>query len=327
MSSLAERIVLLEGMLKDFGAEPPPAEPFTNTKAEAAAKQSAKAREPTSSSTTKSSAARKNSQSTAQPPPQQGQNQNPENTTRQVQDTSPQDNGNRTTLQMFSMEKAVNGHSPDSTGSLRTRASTEGSSPRRIHDSKNESIVDKFLSTRGHMTFDQLSGCLRFFGPTTNYHIYAAHENAFVDVQSHKQTRRTEKIIQSLTPATHDYLMNLFWDYYNTTLHVVHKEAFNTDRENMGTKYYSGFLHICMLAIGYRFADTTREDMAKITVGQRESFLHREAKYMLDVELERPGGLPSVQAFLLLGDLECGVGRDNTGWMFAGMWDYRKEMI
>jgi hypothetical protein len=36
------------------------------------------------------------------------------------------------------------------------------------------------------------------------------------------------------------------------------------------------------------------------------------------MELERPGGIPSVQAFLLLGDLECGIGRDNTGWMYAG---------
>ena len=50
-----------------------------------------------------------------------------------------------------------------------------------------------------------------------------------------------------------------------------------------------------------------------------ESTLHREAKYMLDHELERPGGIPSVVALLLLGDLECGVGRDNLGWMYGGM--------
>jgi hypothetical protein len=40
---------------------------------------------------------------------------------------------------------------------------------------------------------------------------------------------------------------------------------------------------------------------------------------MLDHELERPGGIPSVVALLLLGDLECGVGRDNLGWMYGGM--------
>jgi hypothetical protein len=40
---------------------------------------------------------------------------------------------------------------------------------------------------------------------------------------------------------------------------------------------------------------------------------------MLDHELERPGGIPSVVALLLLGDLECGVGRDNLGWLYGGM--------
>ena len=115
--------------------------------------------------------------------------------------------------------------------------------------------------------------------------------------------------------------MDLFWDYYNSVLHIVHKEAFNEDMQSGSSKYYSGFLHISILAMGYRFADLEREDMKKITLGNRECTLHREAKYMLDMELERPGGIPSVQAFLLLGDLECGVGRDNTGWMYAGKFE------
>ena len=34
---------------------------------------------------------------------------------------------------------------------------------------------------------------------------------------------------------------------------------------------------------------------------------------MLEYELEQPGGIPSIVALLLLGDLECGVGRDNVG--------------
>ena len=112
--------------------------------------------------------------------------------------------------------------------------------------------------------------------------------------------------------------MNLFWEHYNSVLQIVHRGAFEEDMANSNNKYYSGFLHISILAMGYRLADLDREDMKKITLGNRECTLHREAKYMLDMELERPGGIPSVQAFLLLGDLECGVGRDNTGWMYAG---------
>ena len=87
---------------------------------------------------------------------------------------------------------------------------------------------------------------------------------------------------------------------------------------NSNTKYYSGFLHLSILAMGHRYADLERADMKKMTMGNRECTLHREAKYMLDMELERPGGIPSIQAFSLLADLECGVGRDNSGWMYAG---------
>jgi hypothetical protein len=99
----------------------------------------------------------------------------------------------------------------------------------------------------------------------------------------------------------------------------LHQEAFNEDRELGHTQFYSGFLHVCVLAMGFRFAEKERADIRKIALPQMESTLHREAKYMLDHELERPGGIPSVVALLLLGDLECGVGRDNLGWMYGGM--------
>lgn len=71
--------------------------------------------------------------------------------------------------------------------------------------------------------------------------------------------------------------------------------------------------------MGFRSSDQSRPDMQRIALPERQSTLHREAKGMLDLELERPGGLPSIGALLILGDLECGVGRDNVGWMYSGM--------
>ncbi|GKT41397.1 nitrogen assimilation transcription factor nirA [Colletotrichum spaethianum] len=71
--------------------------------------------------------------------------------------------------------------------------------------------------------------------------------------------------------------------------------------------------------MGFRFADSGREDAKRIALGNWESSLHREAKHMLSAVIESPGSIPSVQALLILGDLECGVGRGNTGWMYAGM--------
>jgi hypothetical protein len=276
MSSLTDRVALLEGMLKETGKELPPANYPPKTRAEAPVSQT---NDP--------------NQTQNQPPTQQN------STPRSTQDEST-DGDN----------EYQNDHH-DST-------IMEGHPPPRISGSKKEGLVHMLLSTRGHLSFDQLSGRLRFFGPASNFHIYADNDTLIDVRESPEQVRRTERIIRSLTIETHDYLMDLFWEYYNSVLHIVHKEAFNEDMQNSNNKYYSGFLHISILAMGYRYADLERDDIKKITLGNRECTLHREAKYMLDMELERPGGIPSVQAFLLLSDLECGIGRDNTGWMYAG---------
>lgn len=120
-------------------------------------------------------------------------------------------------------------------------------------DDKNEGLVNRLLSTRGHLSFDQLSGRLRYFGPTTNCWIYSELDpnDAKNGRESIEQARRAEKVIRTLPIELHDYLMQLFWQHYNGVLHVVHEEAFNEDRENGRTQFYSGFLHICILAMGY----------------------------------------------------------------------------
>jgi hypothetical protein len=279
MSSLTDRVALLEGMLQETGKEIPPASYPPKTRGEAAASQNNN---------------QENSQNLSGPPP--------------AQNTTPRSIADEST-------DGDNGYQNESNLS---NSMMQPHHPPRIQPSKKEGLVHMLLSTRGHLSFDQLSGRLRFFGPASNFHIYADNNNEVDTRETPEQVRRTERIIRSLTIETHDYLMDLFWEYYNSVLHIVHREAFNEDMQNANNKYYSGFLHISILAMGYRFADLEREDMKKITLGNRECTLHREAKYMLDMELERPGGIPSVQAFLLLGDLECGVGRDNTGWMYAG---------
>jgi hypothetical protein len=130
-------------------------------------------------------------------------------------------------------------------------------------------------------------------------------------------------LIRDLSPETHDCLMELFWSCHNLVFHIVHKDAFYDDLEQGGTQFYSLFLHICMLAMGFRYADKGRPDIQRLAMntvsGHISSTLHMKAKSLAKVELEKPGGIPSIQAFILLGDLECMTGRDDTGWMFAGM--------
>jgi len=279
MSCLADRVALLEGMLSETGKDVPPANYPPKTRAEA-----------------------------TQQPAEPNQSSNLPQPTQQ----------NATPRSM--QEGSTDGDNSYPESNNLSHNLLEFSHPvSRIAPSKKEGLVHMLLSTRGHLSFDQLSGRLRFFGPTSNCHIYADNNGIVEQRELPEQVRRTQRIIRSLSIETHDYLMNLFWEHYNTVLHIVHKESFNEDLQNSNNKYYSGFLHISILAMGYRFADMGRDDMKMITLGNRECTLHREAKYMVDSELERPGGVPSVQAFLLLGDLECGVGRDNVGWMYAGM--------
>ncbi|KAK2056517.1 fungal-specific transcription factor domain-containing protein [Colletotrichum caudatum] len=203
----------------------------------------------------------------------------------------------------------------DGTASLR-----KGQSSFCLPGPRMEDVIQRLLSTRGTPSVDHFSGKLRVFGLDFNPH---AHHTEPTDDsvcrEPTEQVCRAEHIIRSLTSPTHDYLMNNFWTYYNSVLKVVHRETFECSRESQDAKFYSPFLHVSMLAMGFRFADPGREDTKRIALGNRESSLQREAKLMLEVVLERSGGIPGVQALLLLSDLECGVGRDYTGRMYAGM--------
>ncbi|CAG8951391.1 hypothetical protein HYFRA_00007303 [Hymenoscyphus fraxineus] len=293
MSSLTDRVAMLEEMLSETGTPVPPPNYPPKTKADAVASQV------NSSDATRS----------------QSPNQNQQSQIQRQHDSQPVQNSTPRSMPDESTD-GDNGYQNEDTSNSIMDARP---SPPRVPASKKEGLVHMLLSTRGHLSFDQLSGRLRFFGPASNFHIYAENDNSPDIRESPEQVRRTERIIRSLSIETHDYLLDLFWEHYNAVLHIVHREAFTEDMYHAHSKYYSGFLHVCILAMGYRFADLERQDMKNITLGIRECTLHREAKYMLDMELERPGGIASVQGFLILGDLECGVGRDNTGWMYAGI--------
>jgi hypothetical protein len=168
--------------------------------------------------------------------------------------------------------------------------------------------------------FDMASGRVRFFGPTISMHILSRSTS--------DQSKIPESfwpisvLVRDLSPETHDYLIDLFFDCHNSALHIVHKWAFFDDLKSGGSQFYSNFLHMTMLAAGYRYADKTRPDVKKLAIPSPHSdssTIHTKAKKMAELELVKPGGITSIQAFFLLGDLEVGIGKDDTGWMFAGM--------
>ena len=183
-------------------------------------------------------------------------------------------------------------------------------------DFKEENILERLLFLENDLLSDQSPS--KLYSAPANSYIPARSLSRYNAGESPDQVRRAERITRSLTPKTHDYLMQNFWKHHNTVFQVVDKAAFEADRGSENPRFYSSFLHVVILALGWRFADKDRCDVARINLGNHESAIHREAKQMLDADLERPTGMPSIQSLLLLGDLECGVGRDNTGWMYAG---------
>ena len=202
-------------------------------------------------------------------------------------------------------------------------AGSADDSTKRPSDStvpKHTNLIQRLLSDSGHLSYDSTSGRTRYFGPTTNFHVYSSDLGlrSGLSAAARDQDMQADRIVRNLPVQVHDYLMDLFWTYYNSVLHVVHKEAFYKDKENCRTQYYSGFLHLCLLAMGYRFADHDRPGIESISLGKRESLLYRGVKWLCNFEVEEPKGLTTVQAMLILGDLECGAGKDNIGWVYGG---------
>jgi hypothetical protein len=189
---------------------------------------------------------------------------------------------------------------------LPTKTDSVGS-PSVLSLSRDGSMVNRLLSTRPYFSFDQQNHPLRFFGPSNNRHVYAEVGNSPTPtVQTQRVTTRANTTIASLPIATHDYLMDLFWHCYNPFIQLLHRDTFLEGRNRGDSQVYSAFLHVCVLAIGFRFANKDETDVKTISLPQMESTLHREAKQLLSQGLDQLSGIPSVIALLLLSDLECG---------------------
>lgn len=193
------------------------------------------------------------------------------------------------------------------------------------------------------MRFDMTTGRTRYFGPTANMNVlsgeYGGATNGMCTPLSNPrgsagpmtvaggERRETHwpicLIARDVLPETHNYLMDLFWACHNSVVHLVHFDAFYNDQDSGGTQFYSTFLHMAMLAIGFRYADKSRVDIQRLTVaGQGNgaiSTLHEKVRAMAKLEMDRPGGIPAIQAYQLLGDMEFYSGRDDTGWIYTGM--------
>ncbi|KAL2117595.1 hypothetical protein VTJ04DRAFT_7255 [Mycothermus thermophilus] len=330
MSSLSNRIALLEEMLRERGVVPPPAVHPPKTRHEA---QQARLREEQlraqqqqqqlNGSSTTNHTTNPESQTSSNPPPP----------TQPAQPPTPPGSGDEDVLMAeFDPSHAFPAATAhfnrlvdplllqDSSSSSTIPAPAAAAEPRKDASSGARQL----LVSRGIFVPDPpVAGRTRFFGPTANSHVHARTACVLGALEPHERAQhRASLVIATLPAATHDYLLRRFWEGYNAWQPVVEQSGFERGRVSKDPRLYSPFLHLAMLAVGYRFADWEREDVKRLALGgnhHRESTLHREARAMVEMEIERPGGVPSVQALLVLAELECGVGRDAAGWMYSGM--------
>jgi len=184
-------------------------------------------------------------------------------------------------------------------------------------DTVKSSVVRNLLPFP--VRFDMASGRVRFFGPTTSMNLLT-HTSVSRSLEQRQVHWPICAVVRDLSPETHDYLMNLYWTCHNSHLHLVHQTAFDDDQERGATQFYSTFLHLAMLAVGFGYAVKGRQDIQRLgRSGSATSTLHAMTRTMAKLEMERPGGIPSIQGLSLLGFLEYSVGRDDTGWLFAGL--------
>lgn len=182
----------------------------------------------------------------------------------------------------------------------------------------NKKLVDALISPSEPVLYDPTSGRLRHSCPIIAFHEWSARGASNTTLHYEDKERKVQRVLRELSVETHDHLMEGFWSHYTPVMQVVNRQFFEEDMKAGRSLAYSGFLHICMLAMGYRYADYTRRDIQMLALPNKASTLHREAKYMVEMELEQPGGIPSIQALLILGQLESGSGRDAVGSMYAG---------
>jgi hypothetical protein len=67
--------------------------------------------------------------------------------------------------------------------------------------------------------------------------------------------------------------------------------------------------------MAYQFADKDRPGMRHVTLNNGSSVFQREVKFILERELESLHGLTTIQALLVLSDVECARGRDDLAAM------------
>ncbi|KIW32619.1 uncharacterized protein PV07_04150 [Cladophialophora immunda] len=123
--------------------------------------------------------------------------------------------------------------------------------------------------------------------------------------------------IDQLSLRCKQYLMECFWNHYNSLFCIVGKDIFLQGMETGESQYYSVFLHLAILGVGFLYSDPERPEVQDFDTGissrgGRISSLHRECRLLMESEMEGKSTVALAQGLLLLVELE--IDHDNLAF-------------
>jgi hypothetical protein len=181
-----------------------------------------------------------------------------------------------------------------------------------------EAAVSSFVATQPQIPHERESARPEYFGPSANYPEYP-NPNRLGDLQPLNRRRaELQQFIDSMPAKVVEHLTNCFWTYYNTTIPHVSRSMWTADKEKGGNTYYTPLLHLCMLAIGYRYADRSIPSISDYAVSHYQTTMYLKAKSYIEAEITVESTLPLIQATLLMADLQGAAQRYHSGWMYVG---------
>ncbi|KAG5764227.1 hypothetical protein H9Q72_007685 [Fusarium xylarioides] len=195
-----------------------------------------------------------------------------------------------------------------------------------VHESEDgDSSITDILSARMGALRIVEDGQLRYYGPTSNLHMYADGLQSLsspsfrrVSIEGMDVLRRLGLDIEvSLDLETH--LAGLYFAWEDPAIHVVDEDVFFAEKkrcllQETSSPYYSETLNNAICAIGACLADGEKLNIPEPAA----EFFSARAKALLDVEMDSPT-VATVQALVIMSATEAAFTRDARGWLYSGM--------
>ncbi|POS74199.1 hypothetical protein DHEL01_v207406 [Diaporthe helianthi] len=168
-----------------------------------------------------------------------------------------------------------------------------------------DNITNSLSARMGSLQIAE-DGQLRYYGPTSNLHLYHAglHSSSRSTIR-HVATEGTQVLARAgldhpVAPDVERHLADLYFAWEDPSIHVVDEEIFFLERQkwksgHTNTPYYSETLNSAICAIGASLATGDR-DFGQIPSPE---FFSARAKALLDVEMDSPS-VATVQALVIM---------------------------